>query len=69
MTDIVVPRQFRGPPTTANGGYICGVLSNAVGGRGSAMLRAGVPLDVPVTLSLAADGSATLSNGEGQPLG
>jgi hypothetical protein len=69
MTDIVVPRQFRGPPTTANGGYICGVLSNAVGGRGSAMLRAGVPLDVPVMLNLAADGSATLSNAEGQPLG
>lgn len=69
MTDIVVPRQFRGPPVTANGGYICGVLSNAVGGRGSVMLRAGVPLDVPVTLSLAADGSATLSNAEGQPLG
>lgn len=69
MTDIVVPRQFRGPPHTANGGYICGVLSNAVGGRGQAMLRAGVPLDVPVALSLGADGAATLTNAEGQALG
>ena len=45
MSEIVVPRQFRGPPFTANGGYICGVLSNAVGGRGVAMLRAGESID------------------------
>ncbi|MDP3855615.1 hypothetical protein [Phenylobacterium sp.] len=69
MTEIVVPRQFRGPPFTANGGYICGVLSNAVGGRGAAMLRAGVPLDVTVTLSPGEDGGVILSNAEGALLG
>lgn len=69
MTQIVVPRQFRGPPFTANGGYICGVLSNAVGGRGAAMLRSGVPLDVEVTLSPAEDGGVTLHNAEGVLLG
>jgi hypothetical protein len=69
MTDIIVPRQFRGPPVTANGGYICGVLSNAVGGRGAAMLRSGVPLDVAVTLTEAEDGSVTLTNSEGLLLG
>lgn len=69
MSEIIVPRQFRGPPVTANGGYICGVLSNAVGGRGSAMLRSGVPLDVPVTLTPSDDGGVVLSNAEGQPLG
>ena len=60
MTEIVVPRQFRGPPFTANGGYICGVLSNAVGGRGVAMLRSGVPLDVAVTLQPSEDGAVSL---------
>nr|QQZ51265.1 hypothetical protein JKL49_09345 [Phenylobacterium glaciei] len=69
MSEIIVPRQFRGPPVTANGGYICGVLSNAVGGRGSAMLRSGVPLDVAVTLTPSEDGGVVLSNAEGQPLG
>jgi len=69
MTLLTIPRQFRGPPTTANGGYICGVLSNAVGGRGSAMLRAGVPVDAELTLTLADDGSATLTGAEGALLG
>ncbi|MBP8248413.1 hypothetical protein [Phenylobacterium sp.] len=69
MSEIIVPRQFRGPPVTANGGYICGVLSNAVGGRGSAMLRSGVPLDVPVTLTPGEDGGVVLTNAEGLPLG
>jgi len=69
MSEIIVPRQFRGPPVTANGGYICGILSNAVGGRGSAMLRSGVPLDVAVTLSPSEDGGVVLTNAEGLPLG
>lgn len=69
MTKIVVPRQFRGPPYTANGGYICGVLSNAVGGRGSAMLRSGVPLDVEVILSETEEGGVALHNSEGALLG
>ena len=69
MSTITVPRQFRGPPISANGGYICGVLSNAVGGRGLAMLRALIPLDVPLALSVADDGAATLTGPEGQVIG
>ncbi|MDO8411940.1 MAG: hypothetical protein Q7S93_17955 [Phenylobacterium sp.] len=69
MTEILVPRQFRGPPVTANGGYICGVLAKAVGGKGSAMLRAGVPLDTPVQLVAGDDGSVSALNAEGQVLG
>jgi len=69
MTEILVPRQFRGPPVTANGGYICGVLAKAVGGKGSAMLRAGVPLDTPVKLVTGEDGTVSALNAEGQVLG
>ena len=69
MTEIIVARQFRGPPVTANGGYICGVLSNAVGGRGSAMLRNGVPLDTAVTLTQGEDGGVVLTNAAGDLLG
>ncbi len=69
MTEISVPRQFRGPPVTANGGYICGLLTKAVGGVGSAMLRAGVPLDTPVALVDGEDGSVSAVNAEGKVLG
>ncbi|MBA4010648.1 MAG: hypothetical protein C0481_02165 [Phenylobacterium sp.] len=69
MSEIVVPRQFRGPPFTANGGYICGVLSSAVGGRGVAMLRAGVPLDTAVTLQPGEGDGVLLVNAEGAVLG
>ncbi|MDP1873848.1 hypothetical protein [Phenylobacterium sp.] len=69
MTQIVVPRQFRGPPVTANGGYICGLLAKAVGGKGSAMLRAGVPLDTPVELVTGEDGAVSALGAEGQVLG
>ncbi|MEW6017713.1 MAG: hypothetical protein AB1760_06535 [Pseudomonadota bacterium] len=69
MAEIIVPRQFRGPPVTANGGYICGALVAAVGGKGSAMLRAGVPLDTPVRLETGEDGVVSALNAEGQVLG
>ncbi|MAK83397.1 MAG: hypothetical protein CMJ17_16230, partial [Phenylobacterium sp.] len=69
MTQILVPRQFRGPPVTANGGYICGLLTKAVGGKGSAMLRAGVPLDTTVELVIGEDGAVSAVGAEGQVLG
>ena len=31
MSEVFVPRQFRGPPVTANGGYICDGYSRATG--------------------------------------
>lgn len=68
MTEILVPKQFRGPPTTANGGYICGLLASAVSPRGSAMLRAGVLVGEPHTLTHNDDGGAVLTNAEGQPV-
>jgi hypothetical protein len=68
MSELIVPRQFRGPPVTANGGYICGLMSNAVGGRGSAMLRAGVLVDAPHKLAFGDDGEAFLTDAEGKLL-
>jgi hypothetical protein len=65
MSEIVVPRQFRGPPFTANGGYICGLLAGEAAPLGSAMLRSGVPLDVALPLTRAEDGTVTLTNAEG----
>lgn len=69
MSEIHVPRQFRGPPISANGGYISGLLAKAVGGRGQAMLRALIPLDADLALQPGDDGAVTLLGLEGQPIG
>ncbi|HEX4302446.1 MAG TPA: hypothetical protein VHZ78_06620 [Rhizomicrobium sp.] len=50
MREIVIARQFRGPPNSGNGGYVCGVLARAVGGPSTVALRALIPLDVPLKL-------------------
>lgn len=32
MRSITIDKRFRGPPHSANGGYVCGLLSSAMGG-------------------------------------
>jgi hypothetical protein len=49
-TVIVIDRRFRGPPNSANGGYACGVVGEAIGGVATATLRRPPPLDVPLSL-------------------
>ncbi len=68
MSTLVIGRQFRGPPNSGNGGYVCGVLAGQVEGLATAMIRAPVPLDV--TLDLAhADGAAVLTAEDGVLIG
>ena len=69
MSDLIVARQFRGPPFTANGGYICGLMVARVGGRGQAMLRAGVPLDVAIAVQATGDDGVALAGPDGAVLG
>ena len=46
MDSIVIPPRFNGPPDSANGGYICGLVANALGGGpAEVMLKAPPPLD------------------------
>ena len=40
MRDVVIARQFRGPPNSGNGGYVCGVLAQGFDGPATAVLRA-----------------------------
>jgi hypothetical protein len=49
---IVVAQQFRGPPNSANGGYVCGVMARSFEGPVTAILRAPPPLDTPLDLVL-----------------
>jgi hypothetical protein len=60
---VVVAAQFRGPPNSGNGGYVCGLMARAFSGPATALLRAPPPLDTPLDLVFE-DGVARLL-GEG----
>jgi hypothetical protein len=64
LSQIVIGRQFCGPPNSGNGGYVCGVLARSVQGAATAVLRAPIPLDQPLHLSMA-DGEVVLSGADG----
>jgi hypothetical protein len=63
MREALIARQFRGPPNSGNGGYVCGLLGREFEGPATAVLRAIVPLDTPMPVSRA-DGRLRMSHGE-----
>jgi hypothetical protein len=68
VRQIVIGQQFRGPPNSGNGGYVCGLMSGLIDGPVTAVLRAPIPLDVP--LNLERDGEAVrLSSDQGVLIG
>jgi hypothetical protein len=64
MHDVVVARQFRGPPNSGNGGYVCGLLGKEIGGAATVALRALIPLDVTLNLGRI-DGAVRLTGFDG----
>jgi len=42
---LIIPSRFNGPPTSANGGYVCGSLARRIGGTVEARLYAPPPLE------------------------
>lgn len=45
VEQIVIARKFRGPPDTANGGFVCGVVARLVRGEAEVSLRSPTPLE------------------------
>ncbi len=60
--EVQIARRFRGPPTSGNGGYVCGLLAEWIEGPAEVMLHAPPPLEVPLHRTAAA-GTVTLSHG------
>jgi hypothetical protein len=60
MASLIIDKRFCGPPNSANGGYVCGLLANAMGGSGEVTLRAPPPLDQRLDLVATADGTVEL---------
>lgn len=52
-TTITIGARFNGPPTTGNGGYVCGLLARHVGKTAEATLWVAPPLERPLSLTRA----------------
>jgi hypothetical protein len=55
-SDILIDPAFEGPPGSANGGYVCGLVSRHLGGDVEVTLRRPVPLGTPLLVEASADG-------------
>ena len=74
MQEIVIAQQFRGPPNSGNGGYVCGLMGALIDGPSTAVLRAPPPLDIPLVLERDGERVRILSTqgdliGEARPAG
>ncbi len=61
---IVIDRRFHGPPKSANGGYICGLVAGLIGGTAEVTLRLPPPIDKPLDVRRYDDGRVALFDGE-----
>jgi hypothetical protein len=68
---LIIPRQFRGPPESGNGGFVAGAIAERFRGPSAAddaavqvTLRAPIPLDTPMALACTAENHLHLTLGE-----
>jgi hypothetical protein len=53
---VTIPARFNGPPSSANGGYTCGLVAGLIGGDEAAVsLRAPPPLERPLAVLRSGD--------------
>lgn len=60
MHQVVIGPRFCGPPSSGHGGYVAGTVAGAIGNPAEVTLRRPPPLDVVLTLDVAADRTAVL---------
>jgi len=60
---VIIKRRFCGPPQSGNGGYVCGLLGDALGGAATVRLFRPPPLEKQLTLTLQ-EGEAQLLDGD-----
>ncbi len=70
---LTVPRRFRGPPDSGNGGYCCGLLAARLDGDAEVTLRSPPPLDRPLRLEAGEtltlyDGPTLVAEARARPL-
>ena len=55
VSTLTIPARFKGPPHSANGGYVCGLMASRIEGDVAASLKSPPPLDTPITLVQSGD--------------
>lgn len=60
---VVIDERFNGPPGWANGGYVCGLLADHLGGVAEVTLRRPVPLVTPLAVAPLDGGGKGLMHG------
>jgi len=63
LETVRVENQFRGPPDSGNGGYVCGLLAEHIDGCAQVRLQAPPPLDRDLSITRADDDSIMLMDG------
>jgi hypothetical protein len=61
---VVIHERFRGPDTSGNGGYTCGLIGREIGRPASVSLRVPPPLERPLELRRGDDGRLELCDGD-----
>jgi hypothetical protein len=64
MARVVIDRRFNGPPDSGNGGYVCGLIGNAIEGTAVVTLRKPPPLERELVLETTEEGKAVLRDGD-----
>ena len=60
---VTIAKRFCGPPTSGNGGYVCGALARHIDGPAQVTLKAPPPLETTLEITASAEG-AVLSDGD-----
>jgi hypothetical protein len=63
IDQVTIPGRFNGPPASANGGYACGLVAEAVGSSATVRLAQPPPLDMPLTRRRDETGTVHLLHG------
>ena len=61
---VAIERRFCGPATSANGGYVCGMLASFVGVAAQVTLRRPPPLEREVAIVDLGDGRVAMTDGD-----
>jgi hypothetical protein len=63
MPHLQVDPRFHGPPNSANGGYVCGLVASLAAGPVEVSLRLPPPLGRPMPAEVTADGGVRVHDG------
>lgn len=65
MTTLTIASRYKGPPTSGNGGYVCGLIAATLQAELQVRLLAPPPLETPLDLAPQGEGEWLLSSADG----